>query len=188
MHLYHAKQVDQGCTHLQQLLELRAILHHNIYHHHWAYAIIPIMSNMISYAKCSKHQCNLQLIQPQLARQPVHCPLHGFEWLTCSPTLLVTPYSRYNHSYTAQLGMKSSYALFSSTCAMQCQSYIPPIHAALRQAASMLCLPLARTVHQVKRAQFPLPCQSAHTMNSNNLLLYFEGTFATWLLSMSLAS
>ena len=38
-----------------------------------------------------------------------------------------------------------------------------------------------------KRAQFLLPCKSTHTTSSDNLLLYFEGTFAT-LWSMSLAS
>ena len=38
-----------------------------------------------------------------------------------------------------------------------------------------------------KQAQFPLPCKSAHKISSDNLLLYFEGAFATSLF-MSLVS
>ena len=82
--------------------------------------------------------------------------------------------------------MKSSYALFRSTCAMQCQSYTS--YTCSIKTGCVNAIPTAGANSTPgKQARFPLPCQSAHTISPDNLLLYFEGAFDT-LLFMSLAS
>ena len=92
-------------------------------------------------------------MQSWLARQPVCCPSQGFEWLALSPTLPVTPTSGYNHGYTAHKA-RSQVLLFFVQHVLCNTNHIIPVHAALRQAASMLCLPLAQTVHRTSGLNF----------------------------------
>ena len=82
--------------------------------------------------------------------------------------------------------MKSSYALFRSTCTMHGQSYTS-YTCSIKTGCVDAMFTAGANSTPGKQAQFSLPCQSAHTISPDNLLLYFEGTFATSLFT-SLAS
>ena len=74
--------------------------------------------------------------------------------------------------------MKSDYALFRSTWAMQCPSYAS-YTCSIKTGCIDAMFTTGANSTPGKRAQFPLPCQSAYIIFPDNLLLYLEGAFAT---------
>ena len=123
MHSYHAMQVNQGCTHLQQSLPLHAGLNpphlpppRCMYNH-------SNHAHIVSEVKCFRCQRKFQLIQPHFATQSCTLSSVILEWLARNPTLPVTP--SYNMT-TATLLIRLEIKL--SPMVLDMCSVLPGIH------------------------------------------------------------